>query len=48
MGKLLIIEFAEEEEMVFQQTVEWLFSNTPILIKKSVSGFHIDPFTHLY
>lgn len=48
MGKLLIIEFAEEKEMVFQQTVEWLsskFSSTPILIKKSVNGFHINPFT---
>lgn len=51
MGKLLIIEFAEDEEMVFQQTVEWLsskFSSTPILIKKSVSGFHIDPFTRTF
>lgn len=45
------MEFTEKEEVLFQQTVEWLSSNldsTPTLIKQQISGFHIDPFTRTF
>lgn len=51
MGKIMIIEFAENEEVVFQQVVEWLslnFSTTPTLINHHVVGFWIDPYTRTY
>lgn len=44
----MIAEFTENEEMIFQQTVEWLsakLSNYPAFIKQQVAGFQIDPFT---
>lgn len=42
------MSFAEDEEIVFQQTVEWLssnFSSSPTLIKQMVNGFQLDSFT---
>ncbi|EGT5507153.1 winged helix-turn-helix domain-containing protein [Clostridioides difficile] len=48
---MLIAEFAENEEVVFRQTIEWLTSklaNTPTLIRKQVSGFNIDTFTRTF
>ena len=50
-GKLLIVEFADTEETLFQQTVEWLsskLSTTPTFIKQPVSGFQIDLFTRTF
>lgn len=50
-GKILIVEFIDKEETVFQQTVEWLsskFSSSPTFIKQNVNGFHIDPFTRTF
>lgn len=49
--KILIAEFAENEEMIFQQTVEWLSSKlsiTPAFIKQKTTGFQIDPFTRTF
>lgn len=40
-GKILIVEFTDKEETVFQQTVEWLsskLSSSPALIKQQVIG----------
>lgn len=51
IGKILVAEFTENEELVFQKTVEWLSSklkSTPILIKQEVTGFHLDPFTRTF
>ena len=50
-GKILVVEFTEQEESLFQQTVEWLSSNlnsTPILIKQVANGFNLDPFTRTF
>lgn len=50
-GKILVVEFTEQEETLFQQTVEWLSSNlnsTPILIKQEANGFNLDPFTRTF
>lgn len=50
-GKVLIVEFSDNEEQIFQQTVEWLFSklsSTPALIKQQATDFHIDPYTRTF
>ena len=50
-GKILIAEFAENEEVIFRQAVEWLSSNlnsTPAILKKQATGFNIDPYTRTY
>ncbi|MFQ4260631.1 winged helix-turn-helix domain-containing protein [Clostridioides difficile] len=50
-GKILVVEFTEQEETLFQQTVEWLSSNlnsTPILIKQEANGFNLDLFTRTF
>lgn len=47
----MIIEFTNNEEAIYQQTVEWLsskLSNTPAIIKEQYNGFHIDPFTRTF
>lgn len=41
----------ENEEHIFQQTVEWLstkLSCTPSMIRQQTKGFHIDPFTRTF
>lgn len=51
MGKILILSFRDDEEQLFQQTVEWLsakLSSSPVFIKQQVNGFQIDPFTRTF
>lgn len=51
MVKFFIAEFAEQEEKIFQQTVEWLSSilnSTPTFIRQQGTGFHINPFTRTF
>lgn len=46
-----MVSFKEDDEQLFQQTVEWLSSklgSTPPLIKQETMGFHIDPFTRTF
>ena len=41
----------ENEEQIFQQTVEWLsskLSSSPALLKHQALGFEIDPFTRTF
>ena len=50
-GKILVVSFKDDEEQLFQQTVEWLssaLSTTPALIKQQVLSFEIDPFTRTF
>lgn len=50
-GKILVISFKDDEEQLFQQTVEWLsakLSSAPALIKQKDDGFQIDPFTRTF
>lgn len=44
MGKILIVEFADNEETLFYQTVDWLSSNPssmPAFIRQQETGFQI-------
>ena len=46
-----MVSFKDDENQLFQQTVEWLSSKmetSPVLIKKQINGFHIDPFTRTF
>lgn len=46
-----MISFNDNEEQLFQQTVEWLSSkltSVPTLIEQPTFGFHIDPFTRTF
>lgn len=48
---MLIVEFTENEEHIYQQTVEWLaskLSSSPIFIKQPQTVFYIDPFTRTF
>lgn len=48
---MLVVSFMDEEEQLFQQTIEWLsakISSAPILIKQQEVGFQIDPFTRTF
>lgn len=50
-GKVIVIEFVESENDIFEQTVEWLsskFSSSPTFIKQSINGFHLDPFARTF
>ncbi|HBF0286571.1 TPA: winged helix-turn-helix domain-containing protein [Clostridioides difficile] len=50
MGKMLIVEFTEQEEQLYKQTVEWLstkFKNTPTYLRKVQNGFSLNPYTRL-
>ncbi|MDB8681437.1 helix-turn-helix domain-containing protein [[Ruminococcus] gnavus] len=50
-GKILVVEYTESEEVIFQQTIEWLsvkLSSTPVLIKQQEVGFQINPFTRTF
>lgn len=50
-GKILVVEYSESEEVIFQQTIEWLsvkLSSTPVLIKQQEVGFQINPFTRTF
>lgn len=50
-GKILVVSFKDDEEQLFQQTVEWLsakLSSPPALIKQQEVGFQIDPFTRTF
>lgn len=45
---MLIVAFADNEEQLFQKTIEWLssrLSSSPVYIKQIVNGFQLDPFT---
>lgn len=45
------MEFTDNEETIFQQTVEWLsskLSSSPALIKQQTVEFQIDPFTRTF
>ena len=47
---MLIVEFSDNEERLYQQTVEWLsekFSNTPTYLKKAQNGFVLNPYTRV-
>ena len=46
-----MIEFSENEEKIFQQTVEWLTSklnNSPELIKPSKTKFYLNLYTRIF
>lgn len=48
---MLIVAFADNEEQLFQQTVEWLsskLSSSPVFIKQQTVEFQIDPFTRTF
>ncbi|HBG8731854.1 TPA: winged helix-turn-helix domain-containing protein [Clostridioides difficile] len=48
---MLVAEFAENEEAIFQQTVKWLSSkltSVPTFIEQPIVRFQIDPFTKTY
>ncbi|HAP8493637.1 TPA: winged helix-turn-helix domain-containing protein [Enterococcus faecium] len=48
---MLVIEFSENEEKIFQQTVEWLTSklnNSPELIKPSKTKFYLNLYTRTF
>lgn len=50
-GKILVVEFTEKEEMLFQKTIEWLTYNlnsAPTIIKQHISAFQIDLFTRTF
>lgn len=50
-GKILVVEFTENEEAIYQQTVAWLsskLSTTPAFIKQQELSFEIDPFTRTF
>lgn len=50
-GKILVVSFKEDEESIFQETVEWLsrkLSSTPSMIRQQTKDFHIDPFTRTF
>lgn len=47
----LVVSFKEDEESIFQETVEWLstkLSCTPSMIRQQTNGFHIDLFTRTF
>lgn len=47
---MLIVEFTDNEERLYQQTVEWLstkLSNAPTYLKKSNNGFTLNPYTRI-
>ncbi len=49
--KILVVSFKDDEEQLFQQTVEWLSDKlncTPTFIEQSMIGFHIDHFTRTF
>lgn len=48
---MIIVEFADNEEWLYQQTIQWLSSkldNVPISIKQKTADFHIDPFIRTF
>ncbi len=47
----MVVSFADNEEELFQQTVEWIssrLSSSPVYIKQIVNGFQLDPFTRTF
>ena len=47
---MLIVEFTDNEDRLYQQTVEWLstkLSNTPTYLKKVERGFSLNPYTRV-
>lgn len=47
---MLVVEFRDTEEQIYQQTVEWLslkFSNSPTYLKPVQSGFSVNPYTRV-
>ncbi len=51
LGKVIVVEFAESENDIFQQTIEWFsskFSGNPIYIEQTVNGFQLDPYTRTF
>ena len=49
-GKILVVEFSEKEENVYQQTIEWLSSKIaiPILIENSQKSFCMNPYLRTF
>ena len=48
---MLIVAFADNEEQLFQKTIEWLssrLSSSPVYIKQIVNGFQLDPFARTF
>lgn len=47
---MLIVEFTDNEERLYQQTVEWLstkLSSTPTYLKQAHSSFSLNPYTRV-
>ncbi len=47
---MLIVEFTDNEERLYHQTVEWLstkLSNAPTYLKKGDNGFTLNPYTRI-
>lgn len=47
---MLIVEFTDKEEQIYQQTIEWLsakLSNSPVYLKPAQSGFSVNPYTRV-
>ena len=47
---MLIVEFTDNEERLYQQTVEWLstkLSNDPTYLKKDNNSFTLNPYTRI-
>lgn len=51
-GKILVVEFSEQEENIFEQLVEWLslkFTNSPtILSERENNEFNINPYSRTF
>ena len=48
--KMLIGEFTDKEEVLYQKIVEWLstkLSNAPTYLKKSNNGFSLNPYNRI-
>lgn len=51
LGKILIVEFVENEEAIFQQTIEWLskkLSYYPVTMAEQKYDFSIDQYTRTF
>lgn len=47
---MLIVEFNDNEEQLFQQTVKWLsakLSSTPTYVRKGQNSFSLNPYTRV-
>lgn len=47
---MLIVEFTDKEEQLYQQTIEWLstkLANVPTYLRKVQNGFSLNPYTRI-